>query len=137
MSEKISQSVDSVHPGNTNNGMDLKKHSTRSRAWFITTFDKDERENYHPKTIYDLRCDDTTKEGKWHAHILIYFKSQISFNTIKKLFPNGHIEKPKDIYDTIGYIKNNVNLRKSIYKEEGKEPINTRFMTVQELKKNR
>lgn len=138
MSKKLTTSNDSFLSGNTNSGKEIKKHSMRSKTWFITTFDKDERENYHPKTIYDLRCDDTTKPengNKWHAHILLHFKNQISFNTIKSLFPNGHIEKPKDVYDTIGYIKNNVNMRKSIYKEEGREPINTRFMTVEQLKK--
>ena len=134
----MSQTIDSDHPGNTNNGMVLNKHSMRARAWIITTFDKNEREIKHNKTIYDLRCDDSTKPengNKWHAHIVLYFKSQISFNTIKKLFPSAHIEKVKDIYDAIGYIKNNVNGRKTIYYENGKEPINTRFMTIKDLKK--
>ena len=136
----MTQTIDSVHPGNTNNGMELKNnsHSTRARAWMITTFDKNEREIKHDKTIYDIRCDDSTKPehgNKWHAHIVLYFKNQVSFNTIKKLFPSAHIEKVKDIYDAIGYIKNNVNGRKTIYYENGTEPRNTRFMTVKELKK--
>ena len=100
----------------------------------LTDFDESEKENKIPKTLYDLRCDDTTKEGRWHAHILLYFKNAVSFNTIKKAFPNAHIEKAKDVYDAIGYIKNNQNGRKSIYYEQGTEPKNTRFATVGELK---
>ena len=135
----MTQTIDSVRPGNTYNGTEQKKnvHSPRARAWMITTFDKNERDIKHDKTIYDLRCDDSTKPengNKWHAHIILYFKNQVSFNTIKKLFPTAHIEKAKDIYDAIGYIKNNVNGRKSIYYEKGEEPKNTRFATVKELK---
>lgn len=104
----------------------------------LTTFDENERDLKAPgKILYDLRCDDSTKPengSKWHAHILFYYPNAVSFNTIKKVFKNAHIEIGKNVYDCIGYIKNNVNERKTIYKEEGKEPINTRFKTVQDLK---
>lgn len=134
----MTQPNDSAHPVILNTDGPKHKRSPRSRAWMITTFEPSERDLKAPGNVqYDIRCDDTTKPehgNQWHAHMLIYYPNQVSFNTIKKTFKQAHIETSKNVYDCIGYIKNNVNERKTIYKEEGKEPIDTRFKTVQDLK---
>lgn len=127
----MAQTVRPAHPGNTiPDGLPDK-----SRCWFITSFDEADRDQVVPKTTYDLRCDDTSKDGKWHCHIVIYFKNRISFNTIRKAF-NGtaHIDRPRNVYDCIHYIKDNKNGRKSIYREDGTEPVDTRYKTVADLK---
>lgn len=133
--DETSQPVISAHPVILSG---RSEHSIRSRAWMLATFETEERNVKAPGKIkYDLRCDDRTKEehgSKWHAHMLLYYSSQISFNTIKKAFPKAHIEKAHNVYDCVRYIKDNNNGRKSIYREEGQEPKDTRFKTVQELK---
>ena len=122
---------DNSLPGNTNTG-----RSSRSKTWFITDFETFEPIHFE-KAEYWISCLDTSKPehgSKKHLHQLVHFKNAISFNTIKKAYPKGHIEKPRDIYDCISYIKNNVNGRKYDVKEFGIEPKNTRFATIKEVK---
>lgn len=126
----MTQTIDSDRLGNTCKA----KRSPRSRCWCLTVFNKEYRDTEMPKTIYQIRCDDSCKDGSWHAHMVFYFKSQISFNSVKKIFPDAHIEAAKNVCDSIGYIKNNMNGRKSIYFESGNEPKDTRFMCVKDLK---
>lgn len=111
--------------GNTNT-------RSRSLTFFITNFN-DEFKHFE-KAIYDLSCEDTTKDGKHHWHQLIKFTNPISFNTIKKEYPTAHIEKPHNIFDTINYIKSNKNGRKYNIVELGTEPINTQFKKVSDFK---
>lgn len=116
----------------TNCNENTNKKIVKSRAWFITIF---EDELQHPENaIYDISCEDTTKDGKFHYHQVLNYKNAVSFNSIKKLYPTAHIEKPRSIFDSISYIKNNKNGRKKNIIELGKAPVNTRF-TVGDLKK--
>ena len=111
--------------------------SPRSKSWFITDFITLEPHMFE-KAEYQISCLDTTKPehgSKIHMHQLVHFKNAISFNTIKKVYPQGHIEKPRCIYDTISYIKNNTNGRKYDVKEFGHEPRDTRFCSIREVKK--
>lgn len=86
------------------------------------------------KAIYEIWCDDTCKDGKPHKHQVIYFKNNIAFSTIKKVYPTAHIESAKSIFDAINYIKENKNGRKTNIEFKGEEPKNTRFKTVGEIK---
>lgn len=128
----MTHSIGTSPDGNTN----TSGHSTRSRCWFITDFEQFEPIRFD-KSIYEISCLDTSKPehgSKKHLHHLIYFKNAISFNTVKKVYPKGHIEKPRDLFDCIGYIKNNVNGRKYDVVEIGVEPKNTRFASIKEVK---
>lgn len=114
---------------------DSTRHSPRCRNWFITSFDKSDLPKRMPKMKYFLQCEDTSKPehgSKWHMHALICFANAISFNTVKKMYANAHIEQVKNVFDVIGYIKNNLNGRKFNVISEGNEPKDTRF--VKDLK---
>lgn len=108
---------DTVVPGNTILAPVLEKnkqHKLRKRAWCITNFDD---EVWHPENaIYDLMCDDTTKDGKHHFHQYLYFKNAIAFSTIKKNYPTAHIECEIEQGAYINYIKDNKNGRKILYR---------------------
>lgn len=122
--------------GTTRFGNTISETRNRARSWFITSFEELEPTHFD-KATYECWCLDTTKEekgSKIHLHHLIYFKNAISFNTIKKIYPKAHIEKPKNVNDCIGYILNNVNGRKYDIHELGTKPVDTRFASVKDLK---
>ena len=87
---------------------------------------------HFPKAIYECWCDDTCKDGKPHKHQLVYFKSAIAWNTIKKAYKTSHIEVAKNVYDCIQYIEDK-NKRKTNFQEIGKRPVDTRFKSTAEL----
>lgn len=127
----MTQIDDTTRSGNTISGTRI-----RNRAWFITSFEELEP-NHFDKASYECWCLDTTKPekgSKIHLHHLIYFKNAISFNTIKKIYPKAHIEKPHNVNDCIGYILNNINGRKYDIHELGTKPIDSRFSSVKDLK---
>lgn len=124
--KKMTQTVDTDRSGNTSTDR------LRSRCWMITIFN--DKLQHFDRAIYEIWCDDLTKDGKLHMHQVIYFKNPISFNTIKKVYPTAHIEKARDVYDAIHYIKDNKKGKKYNIQELGDEPINTRFKSVKELK---
>lgn len=121
---KMTQTVDSSLPGNTNTGR------VRSRAFMITVYD--DPLVHFPKAIYECWCDDTCKDGKPHIHQLVYFKSQTSWNTIKKAYKTSHIEVAKNVYDCIDYISDTTK-RKTNFQEIGKRPVDMRFKSTKEL----
>lgn len=120
----MTQTVDSVLPGNTNTGR------VRSRAFMITIYE--DPLVHFPKASYECWCDDTCKDGKSHKHQLVYFKNQISWNTIKKAYKTSHIEVAKNVYDCIDYISDTTK-RKTNFQETGKRPVDARFKTTSEL----
>lgn len=120
----MTQTDDTARLGNT--------RAKRARCYILTIFNDDIK--HFEKATFEIWCDDTCKDGKPHKHHVIYFKNPISFNTIKKQYPTAHIEAAKNIYDAIGYIKNNKNGRKTNIEFLGEEPKDTRFKTVGELK---
>lgn len=125
----MTHSVDSLHSGNTS----AECRRIRSRNWFITSFN--DTLQHFENAKYEVWCDDLTEDGKYHFHQLIIFENQISFNTIKKVYPTAHIEKPKiDVYKCIDYIKENKNGKKTNINEIGECPKNTRFKTVADLR---
>lgn len=123
----MTQTVDTDRCGNT------KTQRIRQRCYMITIFNDDLK--HFDNARYECWCDDSCKDGKHHIHQVIYFKSPISFNTIKKAYPTAHIEFTRDVYQAIHYIKDNKNGRKYNVQEIGEEPKNTRFMTAGELRK--
>ena len=55
---------------------------------------------------YLALADEKVKEGTFHTHVFICFKSSVRFSTIKKQFPTAHIEKCKgSVKENIDYIK--------------------------------
>lgn len=123
---------DNARLGNTNK----PKRSERNKSWFITDFEQLEPIHFE-KAKYECWCLDTSKPehgSKKHLHHLIFFTNAISFNTIKKVYPKAHIEKPHNVNDCIGYILNNINGRKYDIHELGTKPIDTRFARVKDLK---
>ncbi|UPW41816.1 replication associated protein [Peromfec virus RodF5_42] len=124
----MSQSVVSAHLGNTN----AKCANRRSRCFILTIFNDSVK--HFKNAIYECWCDDTCKDGRPHKHHVIYFKNQVSFSTIKKIYPTAHIECVRSVYDAINYIKSNKNGRKHNIEEIGNEPKDMRFKTVKEIK---
>lgn len=129
---------DTVVPGNTMPGtVSAEKskhggHNMRKRAWCITNFNDPV---WHPdNAIYDLMCQDTTKDGKLHYHQYLYFKNAIAFSTIKKNYPTAHIQCEIEQGAYINYIKDNKNGRKVIVYEEGAVPCKHKFPTINEVK---
>lgn len=97
----------------------------KSKTWFITTF-KDELQ--HPEdVIYDISCEDSTEKGFFHYHQVLYYENPVSIDVIRELYPASHIERARSIYDSINYLKNNRNGRKSNVVEIGNPPINTNY----------
>lgn len=107
------------------------KKNTKSRCYMITIW-QDELQHFE-KAIYEIWCDDLSKDGKHHMHQVVYFKNPISFNTIKKKYETAHIETAKSIYHAIHYIKDNKGGKKYNVQEIGTEPKDTRYHTVAEL----
>ena len=98
---------------------------TSSKTWFITMF---EDELKHPEdAIYDISCEDSTEKGFFHYHQVLYYENPVSIDVIKELYPTSHIERARSIYDSINYLKNNKNGRKSNVIEIGNPPINTNY----------
>lgn len=125
----MTQSVDSVMPV-TLGGM--RQERVRARAWCITNFND---EVWHPdNSVYDLMCSDTSKDGKSHFHQYLYFKSQVSFNTIKKHYPTAHIQREMKQGAYIDYIKENANGRKTLVYEQGTAPKKHLFPTIREVR---
>nr|WCD56408.1 MAG: replication associated protein [Cressdnaviricota sp.] len=125
---KMTQPVDTAHSGNTNTECAFAK---RARAWFVTSFHDPLYE--FDNATYSITCDDTTEDGTYHFHQVVYFKNAVSWNSIKKHYPTANVRKCKSIYDSIHYIKDNVKGRKTNIKETGKEPTDTRFKSVKDL----
>lgn len=127
------QTLDTVLPSNT-----CRQHDTcvagnrvRARAWCITNFNDVIQ---HPENaLYDLMCEDYTKENKKHYHQYLYYKNAIAFNSIKKLYPTARIEKEKVQGAYIDYIKQNKNGRKKVVYEEGDAPRKNKFPTIKEV----
>ena len=95
----------------------------KSKTWFITMF---EDELKHPKdVVYDISCEDSTEKGFFHYHQVLCYENPVSIDVIKELYPTSHIERARSVYDSINYLKNNKNGRKSNVIEIGKSPINT------------
>ncbi len=42
---------------------------------------------------YFCLCDETGEQGTFHTHVFVAFENSMMFDTIKKLFPEAHIEK--------------------------------------------
>lgn len=122
----MTQTVDSPRSGNTNT------ERVRSRAFMITIYEDDLV--HFPKAVYECWCDDTCKDGKPHKHQLVYFRNQISWNTIKKAYKTSHIEVAKNVYDCIAYISNTVGTRKVNFTELGTRPVDSRYKSVRELR---
>ena len=124
----MAHSVDTLHSGNTST-----ECRTRSRTWFITSFN--DKLKHFENAKYECWCDDLTEDDKYHFHQVVVFNNPISFNTIKKSYATANIQKPKiDVYKCIEYIEANKNGKKSNFNELGERPKNTRFQTVKELK---
>lgn len=119
---------------NTQGGNTIRpSHATKSRCYMITNFNMDEPRD-DPKAIYSISCLDTSKEGRIHCHIVLYYKNPISWKTVKKLLPSAHIEMAHNAEDSIGYITQNKNGRKYDVIERGDRPIKHKFATMAELK---
>lgn len=110
----------------------MTQQRVRARAWCITNFND---EVWHPaNSVYDLMCQDTSKDGKSHFHQYLYFKNAISFNSIKKHYPTAHIQKEMAPGAYIDYIKGNANGRKTLVYEEGIAPKKHLFPTIREVR---
>ena len=97
------------------------KH-TSSKTWFITIF---EDELKHPKdVVYDISCEDSTEKGFFHYHQVLCYENPVLIDVIRELYPTSHIERARSFYDSINYLRNNRNGRKSNVIEIGKSPIN-------------
>ena len=95
----------------------------KSKTWFITMF---EDELKHPEdVIYDISCEDSTEKGFFHYHQVLCYENPVSIDVIRELYPTSHIERARSVYDSINYLKNNRNGRKSNVIEIGHPPINT------------
>lgn len=126
----MTQTDDSLHSGNTCPECSPR---TRSRAWFITSFN--DPLQHFDNAKYECWCDDETEKGDYHFHQTIVFENQIYFNTIKKKYPTAHIQKPwKDVYHCIKYCEKTEETHKTNFQEIGQRPVDTRFKTVGELK---
>lgn len=112
--------------------LDERPKTSKSRCYILTLWQ--ETVKHFEKAVYEIWCDDESKDGKHHMHHVIYFKNPISFNTIKKAYPKAHIEPARNVYDAIHYIKDNKKGKKYNIQELGNEPKDTRFKSVAELK---
>lgn len=106
---------------------------SKCRCYFITNFKIDEPRD-DPKAIYSISCLDTSKEGRIHYHMTLYYKNPISWKTVKKLVPSAHIEMAHSVEDAIGYITNNKNGRKYDVIERGDKPIKHTFQKMADLR---
>ena len=102
-----------------------------TRAYILTIFN--DPLVHFDNALYEVWCDDTCEDGKPHKHQVVYFKTPVAFNTIKKSYPTAHIESVKSVYGAIHYIKDNKNGRKTNIEELGKVPIDRRPVTIKEL----
>ena len=124
------QESGTVSDGNTNS-----HRCQKSRAFFITSFTQDYVDfiNSDDKLQYAAYCDDLTKDGKWHCHVILYYRNPRTWKAIKEFDPQAHVEKIHDMNNAIHYIIDNKNGKKSNIQEIGDRPIKHKFLTAYEI----
>lgn len=76
--------------------------NTRSRKYLLTINNPIEKCYTHEKicailaesnTVYYCLCDETGENGTPHTHVYVYYENAVYFDTMKKRFPEAHIDK--------------------------------------------
>lgn len=110
----------------------MEQSTKKLNIWYLTIF-KDELQ--HPEdAIYDLSCQQKSKNGKIFYHQVLIYDKLVTFNELKKLYPSARLQKRKSISSvlkTINYLKKNTNDKITNVVEMGKIPLK------QELKDNK
>lgn len=101
----MAQALGSSSAGNTTTASPRKR-----RNYFITFWDQAYKHSELPQHAqYLIECDDMTADKKWHGHAFIYFKNQIAFTTVKKLFgATCHVEIPQINSRCIAYVRGEI-----------------------------
>lgn len=116
-------------------------YCSKRRNYFVTFWNQsDLQQNLPEKAQYYVQCEDSCKDGKWHAHCFIYFKNPTAFSTVQKMFSSKcDIKVPLRNSWCIDYVKGirtgGKELRKHNIVEFGTMPMdNGCKRTVAELK---
>lgn len=120
-------------------------HDSQSQRYQLTINNPDEHGYDHQKIFEICRdnfktleylCMADEKGSTFHTHIFVCFSSRVRFSTIKKQFPEAHIEKAKGtVSDNVNYIKKSGKWKEDVkhgtkmegtFQEFGKRPPDSR-----------
>lgn len=87
----------------------------QSRKWMLTINNPQKHNLGHDvisdklmmsKPQYFCMCDEIGEEGTYHTHVFLYSLSPIRFETLKKRFPQAHLESCRGkIIEAVNYIR--------------------------------